>query len=204
MISFLRGNIIEKKAPWVLLEVNGIGYEINMPITCFNDLPDLNQETLIFTHFIIREDLICIFGFQTIAKRTLFRNLIKINGVGCKLALIILSNISPQQFINVIEERKVSLLEKIPGIGKKIAERILIEMRDLFKKKSDNLSTSILEKKAIADDAIKALIALGYKPKEAHFIITKVHNPNMDCKTLICAALKKIYEVKNEKKGLFY
>ena len=133
MIGRLRGIVLEKQPPEVLLEANGVGYEVHMPMTCFYELPDVGQEAIIFTHFVVREDAQLLYGFNNKQERALFRELIKVNGVGPKLALAILSGMSAQQFVTAIEREEVSTLVKLPGVGKKTAERLVVEMKDRFK-----------------------------------------------------------------------
>ncbi|TYF42901.1 Holliday junction branch migration protein RuvA, partial [Enterobacter hormaechei] len=133
MIGRLRGIILEKQPPLVLLETAGVGYEVHMPMTCFYELPEAGQEAIVFTHFVVREDAQLLYGFNNKQERTLFKELIKTNGVGPKLALAILSGMSAQQFVNAVEREEVGALVKLPGIGKKTAERLIVEMKDRFK-----------------------------------------------------------------------
>lgn len=119
MIGRLRGNILEKQPPLVLLEANGVGYEVHMPMTCFYELPELGQEAIVFTHFVVREDAQLLYGFNDKQERALFRELIKVNGVGPKLALAILSGMSAQQFVSAVEREEITALVKLPGVGKK-------------------------------------------------------------------------------------
>ena len=133
MIGRLRGIILEKQPPLVLLETAGVGYEVHMPMTCFYELPEAGQEAIVFTHFVVREDAQLLYGFNNKQERTLFKELIKTNGVGPKLALAILSGMSAQQFVNAVEREEVASLVKLPGIGKKTAERLIVEMKDRFK-----------------------------------------------------------------------
>ncbi|MCX8664924.1 MULTISPECIES: Holliday junction branch migration protein RuvA [unclassified Gilliamella] len=199
MIGRLRGTIIEKQPPKVLIEVRGVGYEVFMPMTCFYELPENGQEVIVLTHFAVREDAQLLYGFNQEQERELFRELIKVNGVGPKLALAILSGMSAQQFINAVEQGEIKTLVKLPGVGNKTAERLIVEMKDRLKRFSKELSpmstmieTNSVNKSSnqIESEAVSALIALGYKPQEASRIINKVIEPNMDCETLIREALK--------------
>ena len=199
MIGRLRGTIIEKQPPKVLIEVGGVGYEVFMPMTCFYELPDNGQEVIVLTHFVVREDAQILYGFNQEQERELFRELIKVNGVGPKLALAILSGMSAQQFINAVEQGEIKTLVKLPGVGTKTAERLIVEMKDRLKRFAEQLSpiSTVIEansvKKSsnqIESEAVSALIALGYKPQEASRIINKVILPDMDCETLIREALK--------------
>ncbi|WP_300002601.1 Holliday junction branch migration protein RuvA [uncultured Cedecea sp.] len=200
MIGRLRGFVLEKQPPLVLLEVGGVGYEIHMPMTCFYELPDIGSEALVFTHFVVREDAHLLFGFNNKQERTLFRELIKVNGVGPKLALAILSGMSAQQFVSAVEREDSVSLIKLPGVGKKTAERLVVEMKDRFKGMHGDLFTPTTElvltapESGIADDseaeAVAALVSLGYKPQEASRMISKVARSGADCETLIREALR--------------
>jgi holliday junction DNA helicase RuvA len=199
VIGRLRGTIIEKQPPKVLIEVGGVGYDVFMPMTCFYELPENGQEVIVLTHFAVREDAQVLYGFNQDQERELFRELIKVNGVGPKLALAILSGMSAGQFISAVEQGEIKTLVKLPGVGNKTAERLIVEMKDRIKRfgeQSSSASTAIetnsVQKSAnqIESEAVSALIALGYKPQEASRIINKVINPDMDCETLIREALK--------------
>ncbi|NIG62693.1 MAG: Holliday junction branch migration protein RuvA [Serratia symbiotica] len=201
MIGRLRGNIMEKQPPLVLLEVNGLGYEVYMPMTCFYQLPKQGQEAIVFTHFVVREDSQLLYGFNDKQERALFRELIKVNGVGPKLALAILSGMSAQQFVSAVEHEEITTLIKLPGVGKKTAERLVVEMKDRFKGLNGDLFTnssrSSLPATAVqsADndteaEAVSALVALGYKPQEASRMVSKIAKSGADCETLIRDALR--------------
>ncbi|UPT56153.1 Holliday junction branch migration protein RuvA [Dickeya zeae] len=202
MIGRLRGIVLEKQPPLVLIEASGVGYEVHMPMTCFYELPDLGQEAVIFTHFVVREDAQLLFGFNNKQERSLFRELIKVNGVGPKLALAILSGMSAQQFVSAVERQEINALVKLPGVGKKTAERLVVEMKDRFKGLNGDLfnATSDIalptapgnatpEADPLAE-AEAALVALGYKPQEASRMVSKVSRPGADCETLIRDALR--------------
>nr|WP_255705341.1 MULTISPECIES: Holliday junction branch migration protein RuvA [unclassified Xenorhabdus] len=198
----MRGTVLEKQPPLVLLETNGVGYEVHMPMTCFYELPEIGQEAILFTQFIVREDAQLLYGFNDKQERALFRELIKVNGVGPKLALAILSGMSAQQFVTAIEQEAISSLVKLPGVGKKTAERLVVEMKDrfkglngdLFNQNSDiNLPAATQPANSDADieaEAAAALVSLGYKPQEASRMVSKVAKPGADCETLIREALR--------------
>ncbi|HGE6696576.1 Holliday junction branch migration protein RuvA [Serratia marcescens] len=201
MIGRLRGNILEKQPPLVLLEANGVGYEVHMPMTCFYELPELGQEAIVFTHFVVREDAQLLYGFNDKQERALFRELIKVNGVGPKLALAILSGMSAQQFVSAVEREEITALVKLPGVGKKTAERLVVEMKDRFKGLNGDLfnNSSEISLPSAADsapeadaeaEAVSALVALGYKPQEASRMVSKIAKPGADCETLIRDALR--------------
>lgn len=201
MIGRLRGIILEKQPPLVLLEINGVGYEVFMPMTCFYALPETGHEAIVYTHFVVREDAQLLYGFTHKQERVLFRELIKVNGVGPKLALAILSGMSAQQFVNAVERQEINALIKLPGVGKKTAERLVVEMKDRFKGLSGDLFavgagemtlTAPASAPAIdaESEAVEALVALGYKPQEASRLVNKVARPDTDCETLIRDALR--------------
>nr|WP_306310484.1 Holliday junction branch migration protein RuvA [Xenorhabdus aichiensis] len=198
----MRGTVLEKQPPLVLLETNGVGYEVHMPMTCFYELPEIGQEAILFTQFIVREDAQLLYGFNDKQERALFRELIKVNGVGPKLALAILSGMSAQQFVTAIEQEAITSLIKLPGVGKKTAERLVVEMKDrfkglngeLFNQSSDiNLPAVVKQANSNADieaEAASALVSLGYKLQEASRMVSKVAKPGADCETLIREALR--------------
>jgi len=202
VIGRLRGIVLEKQPPLVLIEASGVGYEVHMPMTCFYELPDLGQEAVIFTHFVVREDAQLLFGFNNKQERSLFRELIKVNGVGPKLALAILSGMSAQQFVSAVERQEINALVKLPGVGKKTAERLVVEMKDRFKGLNGDLfnaasDIALPEAAGKAEpeadpqaEAEAALVALGYKPQEAGRMVSKVARPGADCETLIREALR--------------
>ncbi|CCW32180.1 Holliday junction branch migration protein RuvA [Xenorhabdus nematophila] len=202
MIGRLRGTVLEKQPPLVLLETNGVGYEVHMPMTCFYELPEIGQQAILFTQFVVREDAQLLYGFNDKQERALFRELIKVNGVGPKLALAILSGMSAQQFVTAIEQEAIASLVKLPGVGKKTAERLVVEMKDrfkglngdLFNQSSDiNLPAAAKQTNSDADiegEAAAALVSLGYKPQEASRMVSKVVKLGADCETLIREALR--------------
>lgn len=202
MIGRLRGILLEKQPPEVLLEVSGVGYEIQLPMSSFYPLPDIGQEAIIYTHFVVREDAQLLYGFADKHERAMFRELIKVNGVGPKLALAILSGMSANQFVQCIHSDALSALVKLPGVGKKTAERLVVEMKDRLKNwiGSDLLTPdsqkSGLEKSVIIDnakdEAISALMALGYKAAVAEKVIRQVYQDGMDCESLIRGSLKSM------------
>ncbi|MBE9561641.1 MAG: Holliday junction branch migration protein RuvA [Proteobacteria bacterium] len=198
MISSLRGIIIEKQAPLLVIEVNGVGYEILAPMSTFYNLPELNGEVKLLTHLSIREDAHVLYGFLTASERELFRNLIRVNGVGPKLALSILSSMELNSFIQCIHDNDIIQLKRIPGIGKKTAERLIIEMRDYLKNSNTPASsfkpiTNLTPKSTTpVEDAISALIALGYKPNDANSMVKSIAQDDMDSEDLIRKALQSL------------
>lgn len=206
MIGRLRGILLEKQPPEVLLDVAGVGYEIQLPMSSFYPLPEIGQEAIIYTHFVVREDAQLLYGFADKHERAMFRELIKVNGVGPKLALAILSGMSANQFVQCIHNDAVSALVKLPGVGKKTAERLVVEMKDRLKNwvgadlltpEADKMAfENTLENTFVSgnakDEAISALVALGYKPAVAEKVIKQVYQEGMDCEALIRSSLKSI------------
>jgi Holliday junction DNA helicase RuvA len=172
MIGSLRGRIAVKSPPQLLIEVGGVGYELEAPMSTFYGLPAVGEEVRLLTHLVVREDAQILYGFATAAERHLFRNLLKVSGVGPKIALAILSGTTAEGFASCVTSNDVTALTKIPGVGRKTAERLVIEMRD-------RLSTDVLGVSSAPEasgggaegEAFSALVALGYKPAEATRLI---------------------------------
>ncbi|MCG3764995.1 Holliday junction branch migration protein RuvA [Vibrio cincinnatiensis] len=204
MIGRLRGILIEKQPPQVLIEIGGIGYEVQMPMSCFYELPNLGEEAIIYTHFVVREDAQLLYGFNSVSERALFREVIKANGVGPKMGLGILSGMTASQFVSCVEREDISTLIKLPGVGKKTAERLVVEMKDRLKgwgtgdllapatdaAPADN-RTMISEQNS-EEEAVSALLALGYKPAQASKAVAQVAKAGMSSEQLIRDALKSM------------
>jgi Holliday junction DNA helicase RuvA len=179
VIGHLRGRILEKQPPWMLLDVNGVGYEVEASMNTFYKLPEVGAEVSLHTHFVVREDAQLLYGFADQQEKLLFRSLIKVNGVGPKLALSILSGISANDFIRSVHNEDTTALVRVPGVGKKTAERLIVEMKDRLSQlqlptltelelSSGNQSDTVLAPEADhRAEAESALIALGYKPQQA-------------------------------------
>jgi Holliday junction DNA helicase RuvA len=188
MIGRLRGQLVDKRAPQLLVDVNGVGYDVDAPMSTFYVLPDVGHEVTLHTHLVVREDSHTLYGFATEGERKLFRSLIKVNGVGAKLALTILSGISPESFVCCVQQQDTAALVKLPGVGKKTAERLIVEMRDRIEDwEGAGLTLGANAGSGLAaiaasplEDAVSALIALGYKPPEASRMVRGVEN----CDTL--------------------
>ncbi|HDY7753504.1 TPA: Holliday junction branch migration protein RuvA [Vibrio vulnificus] len=202
MIGRLRGILLEKQPPELLIEVNGIGYEVQMPMSCFYELPNIGEEAIIYTHFVVREDAQLLYGFNTVKERALFREVIKANGVGPKLGLAILSGMTASQFVASVEREDISTLVKLPGVGKKTAERLVVEMKDRLKGWSaGDLFTPFTDAAPVdsgstssnsAEEAVSALLALGYKPVQASKVVSQIAKPDMTSEQLIREALKSM------------
>lgn len=201
MIGRIRGTLIEKAPGQVLVESGGLGYEVDIPYTTFFHLSETGQEVVLHTHFSVREDAHHLYGFHARLDRDLFRLLIKVNGVGPKLALGILSGLDAQQFFRVVEARDANALVKLPGVGKKTAERLLIEMADRIGQLEGQFVPSTPGTRIQpasppvhrpVDEAEAALIALGYKPQEASKAVNRVAEEGMSREELIRMALKNM------------
>jgi len=197
MIGFLRGKLVHKAPPFLVLDVQGVGYEVEAPMTTFYDLPAINEEIKLHTHLVVREDAHILFGFSTEADRTLFRTLIKVNGVGPKLALTILSGQSAEEFHRCIHDNDTQALVRLPGVGKKTAERLIIEMRDRLPDLGDSAMTSI-DNTGLAtpsagnpkQEAVSALCSLGYKPLDAGKMVQNISAEGKSCEDIIRLALQ--------------
>lgn len=195
MIGRLTGKVLTKQAPDLLLDVQGVGYELLVPLNTFFDIPEIGQSVTLHTHFVVREDAQQLYGFAQIEERTLFRQLVKVNGVGPKMALAILSGMSVNEFARCVQKDEVSTLVKIPGVGKKTAERLLIEMRDKIGKIALDISEDTTEQvtEDISLEAESALTALGYRPQDAAKMVNRVAGEHItNAEQLIRAALKSM------------
>ncbi len=199
MIGSLTGEVLYLEAPTVILNVHGVGYEVDTPLSTFCQLKKGEVATL-WTHFVVREDAQQLYGFLDMQDKVIFRTLLKVNGIGAKMALGILSSLSVEMLIHSIEHEDISTLIKVPGIGKKTAERLIIELRDRFKalsNTSNSSSTPSLERLQFLPnspiaEAEAALVALGYKPNEAQKAVAAVKGESQDSADLIRAALKSM------------
>ncbi|MGM0526421.1 MAG: Holliday junction branch migration protein RuvA [Pseudomonadota bacterium] len=206
MIGQISGKLIGKQPPEVLVDVNGVGYELQLPMTCFYALPPLGAPVTLVTHFVVREDAQLLYGFNNQAERSLFRLLIKTQGVGPKLALAILSGMNADEFVWAVNQNDVSRLVKLPGVGKKTAERLVIEMRDRLKdwQGSSTPATDAANIDAVTSDstfvhpadaradALSALLSLGYKQNQADRALTAVYQTELSSEELIKASLKQL------------
>jgi len=194
MIGRLRGTLVSKQPPWLLVEVGGVGYELEAPMSTFYALPAVGEPVALHTHLVIRDDAHVLFGFGTDGERRLFRGLLKVSGVGPKIALGILSGASVDDFLRTIEAEDVAMLTRIPGVGRKTAERVIIEMRDGVKKfalpGAEGPAVGIGAGLTPQGEAYSALIALGYKPPEATRLLKSGDEPGLSTTEIIRRALK--------------
>jgi len=197
VIGRLQGKLIQKQPPQLLIDVQGVGYEVDAPMSTFYQLPETGQSVTLHTHMVVREDAQLLYGFASEAERSLFRNLIKINGVGPKLALTILSGISTDDFVRCVHDNNAAALVSLPGIGKKTAERLIVELRDRLKDEQSysggpaaagGVATGSLN--SPVGDAVSALIALGYKPQDASKMVRAVNVDGMDTENIIRLSLQ--------------
>lgn len=210
MIAYLKGKLIHKQAPQIIIDVSGVGYELLVPMSTYYNLSEINEESSLFCYHYIREDANLLYGFGNLNERKLFIELLKINGVGPRLALTILSNYQVNEFISIVADCNANALVKLPGVGKKTADRLLLELRDKLKTVFQNNSLNnnndastvkfIEDSNYIADttvsDAIAALESLGYKPADARKVVIKLAennhlNEKVTSEYLIKGALKE-------------
>ena len=193
MIGRLRGTLVSRQPPWLLVEVGGVGYEVQAPMSTIYDLPGVGKEIVLLTHYAVKEDGAALYGFLHEAERALFRNLQKVSGIGAKIALAVLSGVSTEHFARLVQAGDVVALTRIPGIGKKTAERIVVELRDRLDGLSGVPGTSMQAGSAPLDAAGEASVALqqlGYKPVEVTRLVQKVAAEGDSAETIIRKALR--------------
>lgn len=196
MIGRLRGILLWKSAPHVLVDVQGVGYEVEVSFPTFFKLPAVGQEITLYTHLIVREDAHMLYGFASESERDMFRSLIKVNGVGAKMAATILSGITVDDFVRCVRDNDIARLVKLPGVGKKTAERLMMEMRDRLDTKAStvvpikNESGTAPSGSNAVNDAISAMVALGYKPADASRMVLAVKSDGLACEEIIRRALQ--------------
>lgn len=195
MIGRIKGILLVKQPPSLLIDVNGIGYEVEAPMSTIYELPELGREVVLVTHHAVKEDSVTLYGFHREAERSLFRTLLKVSGIGAKTALAILSGVSVDEFARFVQTGDISALTRIPGIGKKTAERIIVELRD----RVDGLGGGLAALpagggRAVAHDPVAeasaALTQFGYKPAEVQKLIKDAAEPGDTAEAIIRKALK--------------
>ena len=193
MIGHLKGTLVSRRPPELVLEVAGVGYELEAPMSTFYRLPETGQSLTLLTHLLVREDAQLLYGFATEAERSLFRNLLKVSGVGARIALGILSGISVEGFRRSVFERDIASLTRIPGIGRKTAERLMVEMADRLD--PDGTDTHVQEGAGTEAEAEAhgALLALGYRPAEVRRLLAKLDASGLNSEQLIREALKRVH-----------
>ena len=198
VIGRLRGTLAEKQPPHLLLDVNGVGYELEVPMTTLYRLPAVGEPLTLHTHLVVREDAHLLYAFFEKRKRELFRELIRLNGVGPKLALALMSGLEVDELVRCVQAQDTAALVKVPGVGKKTAERLLVELKDRFKawESIPSIAPLVAEPQlaqavsSAENDAVSALISLGYKPQEASRAVAAVKEDGMSSEDLIRRALR--------------
>ena len=192
MIGRLRGTLISKRPPWVLVEVGGVGYELEVPMSTLYDMPDTGKEVILLTHYAHKEDTVALYGFLRDDERNLFRGLQKVSGIGARIALAVLSGVSTAEFARLVQAGDVAALTRIPGIGKKTAERIVVELRDRI---GDTVAAAPAGTAPVPRDprgeAEAALQQLGYKPAEATRLAAAAAAEGDDAEAIIRKALRE-------------
>jgi Holliday junction DNA helicase RuvA len=191
MIGSLRGKLSFKKAPAIIIECNGVGYDVETPMSTFFELPAVGDELFLYTHLLVREDAQILYGFATDNERVLFRTLLKVRGVGARIGLAVLSAMSVTDFNRCIAYEDTAALSKIPGIGKKTAERLIIEMRDRIDKIIGSNAVKVTVAQGPKSEAVDALVALGYKPAEVNRLIAKLDVDGQSTENIIRLALRQ-------------
>lgn len=190
MIGRIRGTLLEKNPPEILVDVHGVGYEINVPMSTFYNLPDVGQEVTLLTHFIVREDAQLLYGFGTTKERAAFRQLIKISGIGARIALAVLSGMTVDALAQAVSKQESALLTRVPGIGKKTAERLVLELKGKISADLDGVTLAAAPGDNRAD-VVAALVALGYSDREATAAAKKL-SPDVSVSVGIREALKSM------------
>jgi Holliday junction DNA helicase RuvA len=191
MIGRMRGLLVAKQPPWVMVEAGGIGYELEVPMSTLYDLPELGREVILFVHYAHKEDTVALYGFLREAERAQFRNLLRVGGIGAKIALSVLSGASVDEFARLVQAGDVTALTRVPGIGKKTAERIVLELRDrVGAAGAVSMGVHADAPRDPQSEALTALQQLGYKPVEAQRLLRDTQTPGDSAEALIRKALK--------------
>lgn len=193
MIGSLRGTLAHKQAPLIILECAGVGYEVETPMSTFLELPDVGAELFLFTHLLVRDDAHTLFGFATAEEKTLFRALLKVSGVGAKMGLAVLSGMGVSDFERCVRYEDTAMLVKIPGVGKKTAERLIVEMRDRVDMSPSGPTVTPLrgERNDARGEAVDALVSLGYKPAEVKRLLASIDVADKSAEDIIRLALRQ-------------
>ena len=192
MIGSLRGRLISRQAPHIVVECGGVGYEVETPMSTFLELPDVGEDLFVYTHLLVREDAQMLYGFASVEERALFRTLLKVNRVGAKMALGVLSAMTAADFRRCVEYEDTTTLSKIPGVGKKTAERLIIEMRDRIETTGVPGDTTVKVEASPRGEAFDALVALGYKPNEVNKLLGKLDTSDKSAEDIIRQALRMV------------
>ncbi len=196
MIGRLRGTLIQRQVPFLLLDVNGVGYEVEATMSTFDDLPALGAECVVYTHLIVRDDAHLLYGFADLGERALFRELIKVNGVGARMAMNVLSAMPVGEFARCIHDNDAAALTRVPGIGKKSAERLIVEMRDRLKDDAPESAplAAVARPPGLRAETVphvmSTIAALGYKPHEASRMVRAIDVAGKNSEEIIRSALQ--------------
>lgn len=188
MIGRLHGTLLHKSPPTLVIDVHGVGYEVEAPMTTFYDLPAPGQAVTLFTHLVVREDAHLLYGFSREAQRRLFRALLKVSGVGPRIALALLSGLTDEEFLQCLASNDIARITQVPGIGRKTAERLIVELRDKFD--APTTAPGPIAPHDPAAEAVSALIALGYKPQEASVAVRNIATAGLASEDIIRRALQ--------------
>lgn len=194
MIGFLRGTLINKRPPSLTLDVGGVGYELEAPMSTFYRLPETGQPLTLVTHLVIREDAHSLYGFFTEAERRLFRNLLKVSGIGARIGLGVLSGMSVEGFYQCVRNKDLVSLTRIPGVGRKTGERLLVEMSDRLPDAAEPEDGGAAARPENEGEAYDALLALGYKPNEVTKMLKDLDASTLSTEDLIREALRRVYK----------
>ena len=193
MIGRIRGILASKQPPWLLVDVNGVGYELEAPMSTIYNLPELGREVTLLTHYAAKEDSVSLYGFISQGERELFRSVQKVSGIGAKIALAILSGVSVDEFSRLVQAGDITAITRIPGLGKKTAERIVVALRDRVSDLGAGAALGLSRGSVAGDptsEAVAALLQLGYKPAEASRMAQKAAEDGDDAEAIIRKALK--------------
>jgi holliday junction DNA helicase RuvA len=194
MIGRIQGTLLQKEPPMLLVDTGGIAYEISAPMTTFYNLPDIGNKVTLFTHLVVRDDAHLLYGFSSESVRTLFRILLKVSGIGPRVALALLSGLSESEFIHCIAEENIGRITQVPGIGRKTAERLIVELRDKIDLQSAPATSATRGDDGFVPDAVSeavsALVSLGYKPNEANRAIRNISTSGKSSEDIIRQALQ--------------
>ena len=192
MIGKLNGKLVEKRPPVIVIDCHGVGYEVEAPMSTIYELPEIGENVVLCTHLAIRDDAHLLYGFLTESERKLFRALLKINGVGTKMALVILSGMSVNDFFSCVRSEDWASLVSLPGVGRKTAERLVLDMRDKIDKILPDSDMSSSSQSSIVDDAVSALVSLGYKRQDAEKYVDNLDSNLSTSEEIIREVLKNV------------
>jgi Holliday junction DNA helicase RuvA len=195
VIGFLKGTLVSKRPPWLTLDVGGVGYEVEAPMSTFYRLPDPGKALALVTHLVVREDAHSLYGFATEPERALFRSLLKVSSIGPRIALGILSGMSVEGFHQCVRSKDLLSLTRVPGIGRKTGERLLLEMADRLPESKDGAGSALAAHSSAESEAQSALLSLGYKPSEVLKMLADLDTAQLSTEEMIREALRRVHRV---------